>query len=103
MVDPDRQAEKQQACDLIQISHRFMVATATILPDIILDEDGKPMTKFDQKLEIAHVGNVDADIAARMIIAILDTHPEIRTQILAIELDRGGPPHGDEDDLGDPA
>jgi len=103
MVDPDRQAEKQQACDLIQISHRFMVATATTWPDIILDEDGKPTTKFDQQLEIAHVSNVDADIAARMIVAILDAHPEIRPQILAIELDRRWPRHGDEDDPGDPA
>ena len=91
---------KQQAHRLIDEGDLFMVATAKWRdePQIIYAEvNGIPDPTYGQQVEIAHVSNAAVDQMAQMMIMILDTHPKIRLAMMAIELDRGGPPHTDED------
>ena len=93
---------KQQAHRLIDEGDLFMVATAKWRDDgepqiLIAEVDGVPFPTYGKEAQIAHISNGTEDQMAQMMIMILDTHPKIRLAMMAIELDRGGPPHTDED------
>ena len=97
---------KQQAHGLIDEGDLFMVAAAKWRDDgepqiLIAEVDGVPFPTYGKEAQIAHISNGTEDQMAQMMIMILDTHPKIRLAMMAIELDRGGPPHTDEDDPGD--
>jgi len=93
---------KQQAHGLIDEGDLFMVAAAKWRDDgepqiLIAEEDGVPVPAYGKEAQIAHISNAGEEQMAQMMIMILDTHPKIRLAMMAIELDRGGPPHTDED------